>query len=423
MSQASDKRDYSWVAGYEKTWESIKEDQSGSLVASLEKMVRDTHTDLRAKRQHTNATATTIGGTPRLGMVRHLYLVIDLSTAMLERDLHPNRLICTLRCLKKFVENFFDQNPLSQLGIISTSSSKAQLVSALSGGFIQHLRALEELAKQQQCVGEPSIQNALVMAESRLRHMPSYSSREVLLILASMTTCDPGDIHQTIQSLITHRIRCSVISLAVEVFVHRALAEATEGSLAVIMDAPHLKTVLQGFVHPPPVSEDKDAALLRIGFPHSTAADFEQFPVRVCMCHLPSVENKGEATGGANSESSVAVGSSNRPRGSYLCPRCHSAYCELPVECAVCGITLMSAPHLARAYHHLFPLPRFVEVPRSEAPSTAPRGDPLGCGGCNVNLQLKSVVYKCPKCNHYFCADCDAFLHDFVHSCPKCPVA
>ncbi|VDK24102.1 unnamed protein product [Taenia asiatica] len=68
MSQPSDKRDYSWVAGYEKTWESIKEDQSGSLVASLEKMVRDTHADLRAKRQHTNATATTIGGTPRLGM-------------------------------------------------------------------------------------------------------------------------------------------------------------------------------------------------------------------------------------------------------------------------------------------------------------------------------------------------------------------
>lgn len=53
-----------------------------------------------------------------------------------------------------------------------------------------------------------------------------------------MTTCDPGDIHQTIQSLITHRIRCSVISLAVEVFVHRALAEATQGLLAVISLTP-----------------------------------------------------------------------------------------------------------------------------------------------------------------------------------------
>ncbi|VDK23297.1 unnamed protein product [Taenia asiatica] len=364
--------------------------------------------------------------------VRHLYLVIDLSTAMLERDLHPNRLICTLRALD-----------LQRLGIIFVTLKKGWK----SGGMC-YTCTIEFVTFGAHfyhflCVSVPQkIRGELLRSESSesighnldfelesstclrvVRHMPSYSSREVLLILASMTTCDPGDIHQTIQSLITHRIRCSVISLAVEVFVHRALAEATGGSLTIIMDAPHLKTVLQSFIHPPPVSEDKDAALLRIGFPHSTAADFEQFPVRVCMCHLPNVENKGEATGGANSESSVAVGSSNRPRGSYLCPRCHSAYCELPVECAVCGITLMSAPHLARAYHHLFPLPRFVEVPRTEAPSTAPKGDPLGCGGCNVNLQLKSVVYKCPKCSHYFCGDCDAFLHDFVHSCPKCPVA
>ena len=31
-------------------------------------------------------------------------------------------------------------------------------------------------------------------------------------------------------------------------------------------------------------------------------------------------------------------------------------YCELPVECRGCGLTLVSAPHLARSYHHLFPL-------------------------------------------------------------------
>ena len=34
-------------------------------------------------------------------------------------------------------------------------------------------------------------------------------------------------------------------------------------------------------------------------------------------------------------------------------------YCELPVECRGCGLTLVSAPHLARSYHHLFPLPIF----------------------------------------------------------------
>ena len=42
--------------------------------------------------------------------------------------------------------------------------------------------------------------------------------------------------------------------------------------------------------------------------------------------------------------------------------QCQSKYCELPVECKACGLTLVSAPHLARSYHHLFPLPAFNEV-------------------------------------------------------------
>lgn len=136
------------------------------------------------------------------------------------------------------------------------------------------------------------------------------------------------------------------------------------------------------------------------------------------------MEQKSEAsTNVGTTENANNIGvSGNRPQGNYLCPRCHAAYCELPIECVVCGITLMSAPHLARAYHHLFPLPQFLETPRADAPATGANGEPLGCGGCAANLQLKATVYKCPKCENYFCADCDSFLHDFVHSCPKCPL-
>lgn len=45
----------------------------------------------------------------------------------------------------------------------------------------------------------------------------------------------------------------------------------------------------------------------------------------------------------------------------YNCPQCGSRYCELPVECKQCGLTLVSAPHLARSYHHLFPIKPFTE--------------------------------------------------------------
>ena len=35
-------------------------------------------------------------------------------------------------------------------------------------------------------------------------------------------------------------------------------------------------------------------------------------------------------------------------------------------SCHVCGLTLVSSPHLARSYHHLFPVPAFAEVGAAE---------------------------------------------------------
>jgi transcription initiation factor TFIIH subunit 2 len=48
--------------------------------------------------------------------------------------------------------------------------------------------------------------------------------------------------------------------------------------------------------------------------------------------------------------------------GGYICPRCKSKYCDLPWECTVCNLTLVSSPHLARSFHHLFPVAPFVEI-------------------------------------------------------------
>lgn len=49
------------------------------------------------------------------------------------------------------------------------------------------------------CSGEPSIQNALELALRSLRMLPSHASREILILMGSLTTCDPGDISVTIQ--------------------------------------------------------------------------------------------------------------------------------------------------------------------------------------------------------------------------------
>ena len=51
----------------------------------------------------------------------------------------------------------------------------------------------------------------------------------------------------------------------------------------------------------------------------------------------------------------------NNNSSGYNCPQCDSRYCELPVECKQCGLTLVSAPNLARSYHHLFHIKPFIE--------------------------------------------------------------
>ena len=54
-------------------------------------------------------------------------LIVDLSRAMDEKDLAPSRLQLTLTLLDGFLAEFFDQNPISQLGIVITRDAVARL--------------------------------------------------------------------------------------------------------------------------------------------------------------------------------------------------------------------------------------------------------------------------------------------------------
>lgn len=77
----------------------------------------------------------------------------------------------------------------------------------------------------------------------------------------------------------------------------------------------------------------------------------------------------------------------------YTCPRCKARVCELPTECRICGLTLISSPHLARSYHHLFPIVPFDEVSLSlliDQQNKFPRA----CFGCQQNL-LGTGKYVC----------------------------
>ncbi|KAL1413918.1 hypothetical protein MTO96_007967 [Rhipicephalus appendiculatus] len=163
MADEEEGKGYRWETEYERTWEAIQEDESGLLQPSVLDFVH------RAKRKQMLAKKNV-----RLGMMRHLYIVVDFSESMSEPDLKPTRLICTLKMLELFVEEFFDQNPISNVGVISTCNKRAQKLCELAGNAGKVVEALQS-SKTQVPSGEPSLQNSLELAAEVLRYVYMYA--------------------------------------------------------------------------------------------------------------------------------------------------------------------------------------------------------------------------------------------------------
>lgn len=60
-------------------------------------------------------------------------------------------------------------------------------------------------------------------------HLPTHSSREILIIFGSLTTCDPGNVHDTVQGCVNDKIRVSVVALAAEMKICRDFCTRTGG--------------------------------------------------------------------------------------------------------------------------------------------------------------------------------------------------
>ncbi|XP_059050080.1 general transcription factor IIH subunit 2 [Achroia grisella] len=386
-----DLKEYRWETGYEKTWEAIKEDEDGLVEGLVAEFAQKAARKAAAPRR----------GPIRLGMMRHLLVAIDCSEAMNAQDLKPSRFLCTLKLLQKFIEEFFDQNPLSQLGIVVMKNKRAERITELSGNVRKHIKAVESLSTMA-LVGEPSLQNTLEYAGRVLRPLPAHASRELLVLFASLTTCDPSDITTTIQTLKTDGIRCSVIGLAAEVRICKKLCQDTGGEYGVVLDDVHYRSLLLERSSPPAQAADRPlhAGLVKMGFPHSAppvatsepGANTDP-PITVCMCHL----EEGEGVGGEG----------------HLCPQCRSKYCSLPAQCRTCGLTLASAPHLARSYHHLFPVEPYEELKNE--------GQAQSCFACLRSFtDVDKQIYRCNRCTEHYCWECEGVVGGSLHVCPGC---
>lgn len=101
------------------------------------------------------------------GIIRHMILVLDMSFAMMEKDLLPSRYRLTLNYAVSFVREFFEQNPISQLGIIGMRDGVAVRISDLDGNPTEHIENLRKLQSEEPR-GNPSLQNALEMCRGAL---------------------------------------------------------------------------------------------------------------------------------------------------------------------------------------------------------------------------------------------------------------
>jgi transcription initiation factor TFIIH subunit 2 len=204
----------------------------------------------------------------------------------------------------------------------------------------------------------------------------------------ALASRDPGNIADTIAALQRERVRVSVVSLPGEVYVAQRVARETGGAYGVPENFDALRALVLAHCQPPPRRRDDaegDAEarrMVHVGFPELA----EEQP-GICSCHKVM-----------------------SPRA-FVCPRCRTRCCEIPSECAVCRLYLVSAPALARSYHHIFPVPRFAEL------AAAPPGQ-VECAGCLEALPAAAApVQRCPECGLVFCAPCGDVIHD-AQTCP-----
>lgn len=349
-------------------WHSINEDEDGNLISSstLSQSIAD-QIRLRRKRltqlDHAQSSRRILRD-----MIRYMYLVLDLSEAMYEKDAslgygaNKNRLDVMLQLVMEFVEEYFDQNPLSHLGIVICKNGEAQVLSLLSGSKRSAVVALGAIREGVlnglvgKDAGEFSLQNGLEVAGRSLGRMPRHGSREVLAVVGSLSTCDPGDIVvDTLPKLIGTNVRVNCLAMCAEMHICRKVAETTGGIMGVALDGRHMKDLLLNFIAPPPAllkeqteeSNQVNCVFMPMGFPTRKTEDVPT------LVHAPVATGTGSV---ARSDKLIFA------KTSYICPRCKAKTSELPSDCAVCGLKLVLAPHLARSFHHLFPVSPFTEI-------------------------------------------------------------
>lgn len=241
-----------------------------------------------------------------------------------------------------------------------------------------------------------------------------------------------------------------MVGLAASVAICAELCSRTNGGdtscYSVVRHEQHFRELFLAATTPPPTlqAEQSSASLLMMGFPSRSKAEAAPPPV-VVKAEGQSQQQQQQRKPQVRKEDAISLCACHHSpcREGYLCTRCGTKVCRLPAECPACGLTLILSTHLARSYHHLFPLRNWVKVSWADAHSSA------ACHAClhpfppvaksskgkekdkekatlseeqakKLEDVSESGRYACVVCGNHFCIDCDVFAHEVVHNCPGC---
>jgi transcription initiation factor TFIIH subunit 2 len=219
-------------------------------------------------------------------MIRYLYIVVDASRWTRQKDpVFPGGstvIQAITRLLVDFIQEYFDQNPVSHLGFVMAKEGEATQLHCLSGNSRALKEAVQSVAEM--CGvegpakgGEFSLQNALEVAGRSLGHQPRHGSREVVVVTSALSTCDPGFIlTETLPKLQQASIRVSCIALSAELYICRKLTEETSGVMGVCIDQQHFRDWMMAQCTPPPATSrlrESGCEMIPMGFPSRTSSD------------------------------------------------------------------------------------------------------------------------------------------------------
>ena len=129
-------------------WENaVQEDAEGRIIVAG----GDTTADIirkRRKRLEQNDYAQRNRRVVR-DMIRYVYVLIDCSRWSKQKDqvLGGTKLDVTMQLLQEFVQEYYDQNPLSHLGFVTLKGGEAEVLTNLSSNSKTHKLALRNLSK------------------------------------------------------------------------------------------------------------------------------------------------------------------------------------------------------------------------------------------------------------------------------------